>query len=121
MPSCVPRRRDNLVADGRVEPCVVVFVDPRWAGQNRRQQQYVQNPGFAAFVAEELVPTIDAAYRTRPDRESRVILGTSLGGVFAYAKRALRSIQATSMPDCRPCLRKARRCRSGRPKRSAEQ
>jgi enterochelin esterase family protein len=43
----------------------------------------VNNPGFAAFVAEELVPAVDAAYRTRPDRDSRAVLGTSLGGVFS--------------------------------------
>ncbi|MFN3596121.1 MAG: alpha/beta hydrolase-fold protein, partial [Rubricoccaceae bacterium] len=74
---------DNLVADGRAAPALVVYIDPRYGGQNRRQQQYVQNPGFAAFVATELVPAIDAAYRTRADRDGRVILGTSLGGVFA--------------------------------------
>ena len=74
---------DNLVAQGRVEPCVVVFVDPRQGTTNRRQQQYVNNAAFAAFVAEELVPAVDAAYRTRADRASRVILGTSLGGVFS--------------------------------------
>ena len=74
---------DNLVAQGRIEPPVVVFVDPRVGGQNLRQEQYVQNPGFAAFVADELVPAVDAAYRTRADRDSRVILGTSLGGLFS--------------------------------------
>lgn len=74
---------DNLVARGEAEPAIVVFIDPRWQGQNRRQDQYVQNPGFAAFVATELVPEIDAAYRTRADRDARVILGTSLGGTFS--------------------------------------
>ena len=74
---------DNLVARGEVEPAILVLIDPRLNGTNRRQEQYVQNPGFAAFVATELVPTIDAEYRTRPDRESRVILGTSLGGLFS--------------------------------------
>ncbi len=74
---------DNLIHEGRAEPAVAVFVDPRVDGQNRRAEQYVQNPAFAAFVAEELVPAIDEAYRTRPDREGRVILGTSLGGLFS--------------------------------------
>ncbi|OZC03144.1 alpha/beta hydrolase [Rubricoccus marinus] len=74
---------DNLVARGDVEPAIVVFIDPRLNGQNRRQDQYVQNAGFADFVATELVPAVDAAYPTRTDRESRVILGTSLGGVFS--------------------------------------
>ncbi|MEM1054973.1 MAG: alpha/beta hydrolase-fold protein [Bacteroidota bacterium] len=74
---------DNLVARGEMEPALVVFVDPRYQGTNRRQEQYVQNDGFARFMAEELVPAIDSAYRTRPDRDSRVILGTSLGGLFS--------------------------------------
>ena len=79
----MPTVLDNLVAQERIEPPVVVFIDPRVGGDNLRQEQYVQNPGFAAFVADELVPAIDAAYRTRPDRDSRVILGTSLGGLFS--------------------------------------
>ena len=74
---------DNLVASGEAEPAIVVFIDPRYNGQNRRQAQYVQNEGFAAFVATELVPAIDAEYRTRADRDGRVILGTSLGGLFS--------------------------------------
>lgn len=74
---------DNLIAEGRAEPALAVFIDPRVNGENLRHEQYVQNPAFAAFVAEELVPTIDAAFRTRPDRASRVILGTSLGGLFS--------------------------------------
>jgi len=79
----LPTVVDNLIADGRIEAPILVFVDPRYGGTNRRQEQYVQNPGFARFVAEELAPAVDAAYRTRADRESRVILGTSLGGVFS--------------------------------------
>ena len=74
---------DNLIHEERMEPAIAVFVDPRVGGQNRRQEQYVQNPAFAAFMAEELVPVIDAAYSTRADRDSRVILGTSLGGLFS--------------------------------------
>ncbi|MDX1532089.1 MAG: alpha/beta hydrolase-fold protein, partial [Rhodothermales bacterium] len=77
---------DNLIADGRAAPAVVVFVDPRAVGDpgnNRRFEQYVQNPDFAAFVAEELVAHVDATYRTRPERDARTILGTSLGGLFS--------------------------------------
>ena len=74
---------DNLVAQGRIEPVVAVFVDPRQGGTNRREEQYVMNPAFASFVATELVPAVDAAYRTRTDGASRGILGTSLGGLFS--------------------------------------
>lgn len=74
---------DNLVAQGRIEPPVVVFLDPRWNGTNRRQEQFVGNAAFAAFVATELVPAVEAAFRVRADRDSRVIYGTSLGGLFS--------------------------------------
>ena len=76
---------DNLVAEGRIQPPVVVFVDPRdpVSGTNRRQEQYVANPAFAGFVADELAPLIDAAYRTAGTEASRGVLGTSLGGVCA--------------------------------------
>lgn len=43
-------------------------------------QEYTANIRFARFVAEELVPAIDAAYKTNPAADKRAILGTSLGG-----------------------------------------
>lgn len=77
---------DNLIDDGRAAPMIAVFIDPRQVGNpgtNLRQEQYVQNPDFARFVAEELVPAIDTAYRTDPTPDGRAILGTSLGGLFS--------------------------------------
>ena len=83
---------DNLVAEGRIDPPLVVFVDPRdpVTGENRRQEQYLQNPDFAAFIADELAPALDAAYRTAGTAESRGILGTSFGGVCALYFAAAR-------------------------------
>ncbi len=72
---------DNLIAEGRIRHVLTVFIDPRVNGSNRRQEQYVENPAFASFVADELVPRIDSEYRTDPRREARAILGTSLGGL----------------------------------------
>ncbi len=97
---------DNTIAAGQVAPVVVVFVDPRdpATGRNRRQAELVPPGGqasvcnpcqadrFLDFLSRELVPAVEAAYRTRPDAEGRAILGTSLGGLFAaYA--------ATTRPD----------------------
>ena len=75
---------DNLIDDGTLRPTLAVFVDPRDPnnlGNNRRMSEYDMNPQFAGFVAGELVPAIDAAYRTSAAADERVILGTSLGGL----------------------------------------
>ncbi|MCC6493458.1 MAG: hypothetical protein IT424_10590 [Pirellulales bacterium] len=75
---------DNLIAAGDLQPVIAVFIDPRDPGNpanNRRASQYVQNPKFLAFVAQELVPAIDGHYRTLASPGGRAILGTSLGGL----------------------------------------
>ena len=79
----LPTVLDNLWHEGRLPPLVAVFVDPRWDGQNRRQSHYVDHPGFADFVATELVPAVEAAYPVARRREARALLGTSLGGLAA--------------------------------------
>ncbi|MGE3241085.1 MAG: alpha/beta hydrolase-fold protein [Pirellulales bacterium] len=75
---------DNLIADGTLRPTIAVFIDPRDPsnlGNNRRIAEYNLNAAFANFVAGELVPAIDAAYRTSATADDRVILGTSMGGL----------------------------------------
>ena len=42
-------------------------------------------PRWEDFHIGELVPAIDAAYRTRPERESRAIAGVSMGGFGALS------------------------------------
>ena len=77
---------DNLIASGALRPTIAVFIDPRDPknpSNNRRATEYTQNAGFLGFVADELVPAIDAAYRTLDAPDGRTILGTSLGGVNA--------------------------------------
>jgi enterochelin esterase-like enzyme len=76
---------DNLIAERSLAPLLAVFIDPRdpATSDNRRHAEYAQNSKFAAFVADELVPAVDAAYRTRRASDGRAILGTSLGGLCA--------------------------------------
>jgi enterochelin esterase family protein len=69
---------DQLISEGRVAPFIIVFVDP-----SDRFKEYWANDKFAAFMATELVPFIDARYRTRTGRESRALMGASLGGVIS--------------------------------------
>ncbi len=80
---------DNLLSDRRIEPVLVVFIDPwdRKQGVNRREREYVPAPdrgcSFCDFLVEELVPAIDARYPTRRARQGRAIVGASLGGLHA--------------------------------------
>jgi enterochelin esterase family protein len=75
---------DNLISAKSLQPTIAVFIDPREPANqnnNRRATEYVQNPKFAGFVADELVPTIDGAFRSLASPGGRTILGTSLGGL----------------------------------------
>ncbi|HEY0100916.1 MAG TPA: glucan 1,4-alpha-glucosidase [Pyrinomonadaceae bacterium] len=69
---------DQLIAGGRVAPFIIVFVDPV-----DRFKEYWASDKFAAFMATELVPFIDARYRTRAVRDSRALMGASLGSVIS--------------------------------------
>jgi len=68
----------RLVREGKVEPFILVFVDPA-----DRMKDYWASDRFADFMALELVPHVDARYRTVRDRDARALLGASLGGVIS--------------------------------------
>jgi hypothetical protein len=85
---------DNLIAAGELRPTIAVFIDPRQPSNqanNRRISEYNMNPNFANFVAGELVPAIDSAFRTDATADGRTILGTSMGGLNAAYFGAVKS------------------------------
>lgn len=67
---------DELVAQGDFPPIMIVM--PR----DRLWKEPTEDH-FGRSVAEELVPWIDAHYRTRPEREYRAVGGLSRGGAWA--------------------------------------
>lgn len=69
---------DRMIEEKKVAPFIIVFVDPA-----DRMKEYWADDRFADFMAEELVPYVDANYRTRRDRDGRALLGASLGGVIS--------------------------------------
>lgn len=74
---------DNLIYEGKIEPLIAVFIDPRDPdnlSSNRRMEEYAGNMRFANFVADELVNAIDSEYSTDKNPEKRCIMGTSMGG-----------------------------------------
>ncbi len=85
---------DNLLHEGKISPVIFVFIDPRNPsnlGENRRASEFRSNPNYVKFVAEELVPQIDATYKTDTSADKRCIMGTSYGGWNASYFGLMRS------------------------------
>ncbi len=67
-----------MIAAGKVEPFIIVFVDPI-----DRNKEYWMSDSFADWMARTLVPLVDRRYRTRATRDGRALGGASLGGVIS--------------------------------------
>lgn len=85
-----PEAVDALFAEGRVPPCIVVFVDAwtRYGGS-----QFVDSPGtgrYHSYLCEEVVAEVDAHYRTLAAPAHRGIAGKSSGGFGAMITPMLR-------------------------------
>jgi enterochelin esterase-like enzyme len=78
---------DNLIAAGKARPMIVVmdrgYAQP--AGTRAPlpgPSGWLQNhTSFEDVVVHDLIPMIDASYRTVPDREHRAMAGLSMGGM----------------------------------------
>jgi enterochelin esterase-like enzyme len=90
-PGYINRGRMNKVADrllkkARIEPSVIVFVDPRNPedpNENRRNAQFFCNQDYFNFYKNELIPALEQDFPIAKTRESRSILGVSFGGLNA--------------------------------------
>jgi S-formylglutathione hydrolase FrmB len=85
-----PEAADALFAGGDAPPCVLVFVDA-WTAYGG--SQFVDSPGtgrYHSYLCDEVVPFVDAGYRTLADREHRAIAGHSSGGYGAMVTAMLR-------------------------------
>lgn len=77
---------DNLIADGRLQPLVVVmpfgyaFARAQGASRGDAAENKQQREGFQRDLIEDVIPMIDATFRVYGDREHRAIAGLSLGG-----------------------------------------
>ena len=84
-----PETADAVFAGG-APPCIVVYVDA-WTAYGG--SQFVDSPGtgnYHTYLCDEVVPFVDARYRTIADRESRAITGKSSGGYGAMITPMLR-------------------------------
>ncbi len=69
---------DNLIAAGKARPMIVVM-DQGYAAKAGAKQPGQQPSAFEEVVLGDLIPAIDAEYRTLADREHRAIAGLSMG------------------------------------------
>jgi enterochelin esterase-like enzyme len=81
---------DNLIADGKLKPLVVVmpfgFAFQRAQGaRGNPAENKQQREGFTRDFLEDLIPMIDGRFRVYTDREHRAIAGLSLGGAQSLA------------------------------------
>ncbi len=79
----LPQRLERLLRAGTVRPLILVMADclTRLGGS-----QYINSAATGRYedhLVGELVPRIDAALRTLPVREQRVVMGKSSGGYAA--------------------------------------
>jgi len=85
-----PELVDELFSDETVPPCIVVWVDC-WTSYGG--SQFVDSPAtgrYHTYLCDEIVPWVDAHYRTLPQREHRGIAGKSSGGYGAMITPMLR-------------------------------
>lgn len=75
---------DNLYADGKAAPMIVVMPNGRASKDlTARDPIPKQSPAFALFekdLLNDLIPYIEKKYPVKADRESRAIAGLSMGG-----------------------------------------
>ncbi len=75
---------DNLIADGKAVPMIVVMPNGRAQKNDRAEGNvYATAPAFAAFeqdLLNDVIPAIEMRYSVSADREHRGIAGLSMGG-----------------------------------------
>ena len=75
---------DNLIADGKATPMIVVMPNGRAQKNDRAEGDVFRSaPAFAAFEADllkDVIPAIESRYSVRTDREHRALAGLSMGG-----------------------------------------
>jgi enterochelin esterase-like enzyme len=82
---------DNLIASGKALPMILVmdrgYADRagmpavKFAADAAAKDTQLAFGAFEDVIIHDLIPTIDASYRTIPDRQHRAMAGLSMGGM----------------------------------------
>ena len=75
---------DNLIADSKIVPMIVVMPNGRAQKNDRAEGNvFAAAPAFEKFQADllgDVIPTIESRYSVQADREHRALAGLSMGG-----------------------------------------
>jgi enterochelin esterase-like enzyme len=75
---------DNLIAEGKATPMIIVMPNGRAQKDDRPVGDVFQHaPSFAVFerdLLDDVIPAIESRYSTRAEREYRALAGLSMGG-----------------------------------------
>ncbi len=74
---------DNLLADGRMEPTVIVMPNNQVIHRRHPEHTALTFDLFERELIQEILPFVESAYRVRTDRRGRALAGLSMGGRHA--------------------------------------
>jgi enterochelin esterase family protein len=84
---------DNLISDGKAKPFIIVMDNGSWRMPDRapgaKPGERPAGPwppkgwadGFMKTLLEDIIPMIDANFRTLPNQQNRAMAGLSMGGM----------------------------------------
>lgn len=81
---------DNLIAEGKAEPMIVVMDNGNIEsfnmkpGESRQEAMKRFGGQFPDILVNEIIPHIDSNFRTLNDREHRAMAGLSWGGLLTF-------------------------------------
>jgi enterochelin esterase family protein len=74
---------DNLIAQGKAKPMIVMMLDGHPLGQvpkDAADRKALSLNAFKSELLDEAMPLVESRYRVSADREQRAITGLSMGG-----------------------------------------
>jgi predicted alpha/beta superfamily hydrolase len=85
----VDEAAQKLISENKIEPVIIVGIynseqrTPEFTPPGPSSSAAAQADVYAKFVVEQVKPFIDQTYRTKPDRASTSLAGSSMGGLIS--------------------------------------
>jgi enterochelin esterase family protein len=76
---------DNLLADGKAVPMLVVMPDGHAAERRPDTPRTANTQAFESDLLGDVIPLVEKTYKVQPDQPNRAIVGLSMGGGQAFA------------------------------------